>query len=195
MLICVTNRHLCSGDFLQRVKQLVQAKPYALLLREKDLATPVYEQLAHEVKAICDRCGVLLIAHQNIAIAQKLRITHVQLSMMALRSYQKTALSPVIGASVHSMVEAEDAQALGADYLIAGHVFDTDCKPGVPSRGLAFLRQICQVAVLPVFAIGGITAGKVPDIMAAGAKGCCIMSEAMTTKCPEELVRSFSFHR
>jgi len=112
--------------------------------------------------------------------------------MPALRSYQKTSLSPIIGASVHSVVEAGDAQALGADYLIAGHIFATDCKAGVPPRGLAFLRQVCQAVSVPVFAIGGITADKVPAIRAAGAKGCCIMSEAMTTQCPEELVRRFA---
>ncbi|MBP2637559.1 MAG: thiE1 [Firmicutes bacterium] len=195
MLICVTKRLLCSGDFLKHMEQLVQARPYAVLLREKDLDAVAYELLASAVKAICDRHGVLLIAHQNISIAEKLRLTHVQMSMTALRSYQKTALSPVIGASVHSVTEAEEAQELGAAYLVAGHIFDTDCKPGVPSRGLAFLRQVCRVAAVPVFAIGGITAGKVPDIMAAGAKGCCIMSAAMTTRSPEELVRSFGFHR
>lgn len=195
MLICVTNRRLCSGNFLQQVERLVQTKPHALLLREKDLTAPAYERLARQVKAICDRHGVLLIAHQNLAVVQSLKLTHMQLSMTALRSYQKTAFSPVIGASIHSVGEAEEAQALGAAYLIAGHIFDTDCKAGVPPRGLEFLRQVCQAAIVPVFAIGGIAAGKIPEIMAAGAKGCCIMSEAMTTKFPEELVRSFVWNR
>ena len=191
MLICVTNRQLCSGDFLQHLERLVQARPYALLLREKDLTVPAYEQLAREVKTICDRYNVLLIGHQHIAVALSLQLTHVQLSMAALRRYRKTALPPVIGASVHSVTEAEEAQGLGADYLIAGHIFATDCKAGVPPRGLGFLRQVCQAVTVPVFAIGGITAYKVSDIRAAGAKGCCIMSESMATTCPEELVRSF----
>lgn len=191
MLICVTNRLLCRGDFLQHLEQLAQAKPYALLLREKDLSEFAYEQVAREVKSICDRHGVLLIAHQNSSVAEKLKITHVQLSMPALRNYQKTVFSPVIGASVHSVAEAEEAQVLGASYLIAGHIFATDCKAGVPPRGLDFLQQVCKAVALPVFAIGGIAAGKVPDIIDAGAKGCCVMSEAMMTNHPEKLVGSF----
>lgn len=195
MLICVTNRRLCSGNFLQRMEQLAQAKPHALLLREKDLDVHVYEQLASQVKEICERNGVLLIVHQNIAVAEKLKLSHVQLSMPALRPYRKTKHALCIGASVHSAAEATEAQALGADYLIAGHIYATDCKPGAMPRGLDFLAQVCQAVTLPVFAIGGIGADKVQAIMAAGAKGCCIMSEAMSYRCPAELVRNFAFNR
>ncbi|TWH45724.1 thiamine phosphate synthase [Sporomusa sp. KB1] len=192
MLICVTQRKLCQENFLYRIQQLAQAKPYAVLLREKDLDLPSYERLAWKVKEICDRYGVLLILHQNSTVAEKMKLTHLQLSLPALRAYQKGGHSLLVGASVHSVAEAEEAQALGAAYIVAGHIYATDCKKEIPPRGLSFLRQVCQAVSLPVFAIGGIASNNVKEILESGAKGCCTMSEAMTCQEPAALVHEFA---
>lgn len=191
MLICVTNRKLCQDDFLHRIHQLAQARPYAVMLREKDLDLPAYERLAWKVKEICERYGVLLILHQNSTVAEKMKLTHLHLSMPALRAYKKGDNSLFVGASVHSVAEAEEAQDLGAAYIVAGHIYATDCKKGVPPRGVAFLRQICQVVNLPVFAIGGISINNAKEILETGAKGFCVMSEAMTCPDPAALVQGF----
>ena len=55
-----------------------------------------------------------------------------------------------IGVSVHAANEALEAQSLGATYLTAGHIYATDCKKGLPPRGTAFLREICQTVSIPV---------------------------------------------
>lgn len=199
MLICVTNRNLCQEDFLHRIQQLAQARPHAILLREKDLDLPDYERLARQVKEICDCYQVLLILHggkqgngaNTAAIAKKMKLTHLHLSMPALRAYQKGENPLLIGTSVHSVAEAEEAQTLGAAYVVAGHIYATDCKKGVQPRGVSFLRQVCQATTLPVFAIGGITSNNVTEILASGAKGFCVMSEAMTCKEPAALVTEF----
>lgn len=192
MLICVTNHRLCRGDFLQRIRRLAEAGPHAIMLREKDLAPPAYEELARRVKEICDNCGVRLILHQQAAVAEKLGHSHLHLSMAALRTYRQSWRPQSIGASVHTVAEAVEAQALGAAYVVAGHIYATDCKQGLAPRGLPFLRQICQAAQLPVFAIGGITAANLPEVLASGAKGCCVMSAAMTCPDPAALVRDFT---
>jgi thiamine-phosphate diphosphorylase len=192
MLICVTQRKLCQGNFLHRIDQLAQAKPYSVMLREKDLDLTAYERLAWKVKEICDRYGVLLILHQNISVAEKMKCTHIHLSMPALRTYQKGDHPLLVGASVHSVAEAQAAQALGAAYLVAGHIYATDCKKGDPPKGLAFLKQVCQAVELPVFAIGGIARNSVKEIVKSGAAGFCVMSEAMTCKDPEALVQDFA---
>lgn len=192
MLICITNRKLCKYDFLDRINELSKEKPYAIMLREKDLGLSEYEHLAVRIKQICDMNQVLLIVNQNIKVASKLRISNIHLSMSDLRTY-KNELSQfvTIGASVHSLSEAKEAQELGASYLIAGHIFSTDCKKGVPPRGLSFLKEICDCTSIPVFAIGGITDDKRKAILNTGAKGMCIMSTAMTYPNPKELINSF----
>jgi thiamine-phosphate diphosphorylase len=192
MLIFVTNRKLCKDDFLNRIHQLAKGKPHAIMLREKDKSLEEYEELAMKINNICEVHQVPLIINQNISVAANLGRRNIHLSMENLPKY-KYDLHPFlqIGASVHSVDEGKEAQDLGATYLIAGHIFSTDCKKGFPPRGLPFLKEVCDSVSIPVFAIGGITTDKIKDVTMTGAKGVCIMSEAMTCLNPEELVNHF----
>ena len=85
----------------------------------------------------------------------------------------------LVGVSVHSLEEAKEAEALGADYVTAGHIFETDCKKGLKGRGLEFLRQVSQGVSIPVYAIGGISTENMEQVREAGANGVCIMSGFM----------------
>ena len=66
-----------------------------------------------------------------------------------------------------------------AAYLTAGHIFQTDCKMGVPPRGIRFLEEICENVSIPVFAIGGVKPGNLHQVQGAKAAGACMMSEYM----------------
>jgi thiamine-phosphate pyrophosphorylase len=192
MVICVTNRKLCKDDFLTRIDLIAKGKPYAILLREKDLSTTEYERLARSVRQICLDHQVPLIISQNIDAAAEMQCPSIHLSMEGIKKYQnKIKPFPRVGVSVHSISEAEEAQRLGAAYLIAGHIFATESKKGVPPRGLSFLKEVCDSVNIPVFAIGGITKDKVKAVIDVGAKGVCVMSEAMTCSRPDELGSSF----
>ena len=77
--------------------------------------------------------------------------------------------------------EALEAEALGASYLIAGHIYATDCKKGLPARGTGFLRAVCEAADIPVYGIGGIhlDEAQIKEVLGCGAAGGCIMSGMM----------------
>jgi thiamine-phosphate pyrophosphorylase len=193
MLIYITNRRLCQEDFLERIQQLAKGKPHAIMLREKDLGLHEFKALAFQMNEICQYHDVPFIINQNISAAAELGLANIHLSMSNLRKYQRDLCSfSVIGASVHSVKEAKEAVSLGADLLIAGHIFSTDSKKGVPPRGLSFLKDVCDSVSIPVYAIGGIKRTHVKEILAAGAAGFCIMSEAMTSPHPVELAKHFS---
>ena len=81
---------------------------------------------------------------------------------------------------------------MGCTYITAGHVFDTDCKEGLPGRGLAFLKQVCESVKTPVYAIGGIDPENYKEVMAAGAAGVCVMSGAMVCEAPGRYLSAFS---
>ncbi|HWQ89871.1 MAG TPA: thiamine phosphate synthase, partial [Desulfitobacteriaceae bacterium] len=135
--------------------------------------------------------NVPLVVNSYIDVAQKLKISNIHLPL-ELFIKQRTALSIFqVGVSVHSAEEAKFAENMGANYLITGHIFPTDCKKGVPSRGLDFLKQVCDSVSIPVFAIGGITQFNFRDVSKAGAHGICIMSQLMTCENPEDVVKSF----
>ena len=77
--------------------------------------------------------------------------------------------------------EALEAEALGASYLIAGHIYATDCKKGLPARGTGFLRAVCEAADIPVYGIGGmhLDEAQIKEVLGCGAAGGCIMSGMM----------------
>ena len=77
------------------------------------------------------------------------------------------------------MEDALEAEKLGCTYLTAGHIFDTDCKRGLPGRGLDFLRTVCGAVSIPAYAIGGVTAENYSAVRQAGAAGACVMSGLM----------------
>lgn len=180
-IICVTNRQLCQGDFLRRIEMIAQQRPHGILLREKDLCEEEYTALAAQVMEICDRYGVACILHSFSGAAVRLGAERIHLPLPLLRELndRDRRRFAVIGASCHCVEEVSEAVSLGADYVIAGHIFATDCKKGLPGRGLAFLQELCASAAVPVYAIGGISPGNAGDAIAAGAAGVCVMSGLM----------------
>jgi thiamine-phosphate pyrophosphorylase len=37
-IVCITNRKLCKEEFLERIEEIAKAKPFGIILREKDLS-------------------------------------------------------------------------------------------------------------------------------------------------------------
>ena len=95
------------------------------------------------------------------------------------------------GVSIHAVEEAAALRQSHAEYLVAGHIFETACKPGLAPRGLPFLQQVCAAAAQPVYAIGGITPERVPAVLAAGAAGYCVMNALMTCPDPRALIAAY----
>lgn len=179
-LIAVTNRHLCKGDFLDRIRLLVDCRVPKILLREKDLLPEAYEELSHKVLEICRATDTKCILHNYVdaALHEKADAIHLPLQTALTEKEKLTAFSH-LGISTHSIEQVRKAEDIGAAYVTYGHVFATDCKEGVPPRGLASLAEITAQTELPVYAIGGIHIENVRSALAAGAKGVCIMSTAM----------------
>lgn len=192
MIFCVTNRHLCEDDFFLRFKKICSGLPNTIILREKDLKLDEYENFAQKCLKFAIKYKIPLIVHKNIEIALKLKIFEIHLSLAILKKNQYFLRNfKTIGVSIHNLDEALEAQKLGATYLVAGHIFETDCKKNIPARGIDFLKNICDKIDIPVFGIGGISLDKVHLVKEAGAKGICIMSEFMTTQNPAEKIKLF----
>ena len=189
-LICITNRKLCSNNFSDQIEMIASAHPKAIVLREKDLSEKEYEQLARQVMQICQKHGTQCILHSfsNVAIALGAAAVHMPLPLLQKMTLQEKSHFQIIGASCHSLEEAKEAQDLGCTYITAGHIFLTDCKKGLPGRGLPFLEEICKTVRIPVYAIGGISSQNIESVRKTGAAGACIMSGFMRCKTVEEIM-------
>lgn len=177
-IICVTNRKLCAGDFIARLSEISRGGADYVILREKDLSEAEYAELAERAFAAC---GERLVLHGTGALPLLRRLPRVHLPLAVLENNQALRReAELLGVSVHSPEEAKRAETLGADYVTAGHVFATDCKRGVPGRGLDFLKATAASVRIPVYAIGGISAQNVAAVRGAGAAGACVMSGLMS---------------
>lgn len=189
-LICITNRKLCSNNLLDQIEMIASAHPKAIVLREKDLSEKEYEQLARQVMQICQKHGTQCILHSfsNVATTLGATAVHMPLPLLQKMTPQEKSHFQIIGASCHSLEEAKEAQNLGCTYITAGHIFLTDCKKGLPGRGLPFLEEICKTVRIPVYAIGGISSQNMESVRKTGAAGACIMSGFMRCKTVEEIM-------
>ena len=179
-IICVTNRKLCAGDFFARLAEICEGGADYVILREKDLNAEEYAKLAERAFAAC---GERLVLHGTGALPLLRRLPRIHLPLAVLENNPALRREAVLlGVSVHSPEEAKRAEALGADYVTAGHVFATDCKRGIPGRGLDFLKAAAASVRIPVYAIGGISAQNVAAVLGARAAGACVMSGLMS--CP-----------
>ena len=148
-LIAVTDAASCPRSLVEQVERIAACayKPQQLLLRAKELTPQDYVKLAREVLPLCQKHSIELIIHTHWQIALELGIQRVHLPLPKLSQLPVAARrSLVISSSVHSVAEAQRALAEGAQTLVAGHIYSTSCKAGLPPRGLEFLKQIHEVA-------------------------------------------------
>ena len=183
--VAVTNRRLCESSLGEQIARLANEKvhrPDLLILREKALPENEYEALAREVLSLCEDLNLRCILHTYVETARRLRVDGIHLPFSLWRKHlEELSDFSFLGVSVHSVEEARFAQEHGVSYLTAGHIFATDCKKGAPPRGLNFLKEVCESVYVPVYAIGGITPQRIPEIVQGcpSIAGVCMMSYYM----------------
>ena len=192
-IFCITNRKLCREDFFARISKIAAARPAAVILREKDLSEKEYKELAKKVLKICREQKTVCILHSFPETALELGCgsLHLPLPVLMEMNDSQRQKFPVLGASCHSVEDAVLAERLGCTYITAGHIFDTDCKKGLPGRGLEFLKNVCAGVSIPVYAIGGIAPVHIRQVKRAGAAGACVMSGLMICEDPEDYLQEF----
>ena len=194
----ISNRKLCENENLEKqIKKIFSAyekkiilknfEIVALTLREKDLDKNEYLNLVEKIYPICKKYGIDLILHQNydLNLDKKYNIEGIHLSYEIFKSLNKNIREKLIkkykriGVSIHSLEEAKDVENLGATYVVAGHIFETDCKKGLEPRGLNFIKELSSILTIPIFAIGGINEENSNLVLNSGAFGVCMMSSLM----------------
>ena len=179
MIYVVTNRHLIGTHPMENiVENSIISGASRIILREKDLCNESLYEMAVRIKKITDAHDIPLIINGNMEVALKVGAYgfHTGYNGLIKSSHN---IPMKLGVSIHSIEEAILAEQKGADYILAGNIFETSCKPGLRGRGLDFIKNICSKVSIPVIGIGGINIDNASDIINAGASGVAIMSLAM----------------
>lgn len=179
--ICVTNRFQSRLPLIDQIDIINNIyKPDCIILREKDLSKKEYLILAEKIIRKCKKINIELSLHTFIDVARILNHRKIHLTFSDFKNNIKMLDDfDLIGVSIHSVDEAVWANENGASYIIAGHIFSTDCKKNLDPRGTEFLSKILANVQIPTYAIGGITLDNISIIKELGVNGACMMSEYM----------------
>ena len=189
-LYLVTDRSVARRPLPVVVEECLGAGLKAVQLREKDLAARDLLAVATSLRESTRVHGARLLVNDRADVAlacgaDGVQRTHDSLPVGALR-----AISPppfLIGASVHSVAQAREAEAEGADFLVFGPVHDTPSKRGYgPPQGLSALSLVTAAVDKPVLAVGGVTPERVAAILGAGAAGVAVISAILAADRSEE---------
>jgi len=152
----------------------------AVQLREKDLPTRELLSLARLMRERTARAGAPLLINDRLDLCWAVGADGVHLRRDGLPTPVARRLlggGKLIGVSVHSVEEAAQAERDGADFVLFGPVYETPSKREYgPPQGVDALAAVVRRLRLPVFAVGGVTAERVPALIRAGARGVGVIS-------------------
>jgi len=145
----------------------------AIHVRSQLLDTPTLYSLTLALLELHDQTSCWCIVNDRVDIALACGVQGVQLTHKSILVPDVQRIAPAlrIGASVHSPDEARDAEKAGADWCVAGHVFESETHPGEPRRERSFIPDVVAAVSLPVIAIGGIRPEHVRSLVHRGAHG------------------------
>ena len=194
-LYLVTNRYQDSLErFLEKVETACRSGVTIVQLREKNLTTNQYYQLAKQVKKITDAYQVPLIIDDRLDVclavdAAGLHIGDDELPVSVAR--QVLGPEKILGVTAKTVKRALEAEEGGADYLGTGAIFPTTTKENAPITLISTLKTICQTVAIPVVAIGGLTSENIDQLAATGIAGVAVVRDLMQAEDIEAKTQAF----
>ena len=194
-LYLVTNRYQDSLEsFLEKLETACRSGVTIVQLREKNLTTNQYYQLAKKVKEITDAYQVPLIIDDRLDIclavdAAGLHIGDDELPVSVAR--QVLGPEKILGVTAKTVKRALEAEEGGADYLGTGAIFPTTTKENAPITLISTLKTICQRVAIPVVAIGGLTSENIDQLIGTGIAGVAVVRDLMQAEDIEAKTQAF----
>lgn len=189
-LYLVTDRFLSGGRSLEEIAANGIAGGVGIVqLREKDLGTRDFIELAFAVREVVRRFGVPLVVNDRVDVALACGADGVHLGQEDMECrLARRILGPdaIVGVSVINLDEALRAEAEGADYLGVGPLFPTATKPDAPPPiGLSCLADMRAAVRIPLVGIGGIKGDNAGEVIRSGADGIAVVSAIVSAPDPE----------
>ena len=194
-LYLVTNRYQDSLEsFLEKIETACRSGVTIVQLREKNLTTNQYYQLAKQVKEITDTYQVPLIIDDRLDVclavdAAGLHIGDDELPVSVAR--QVLGPEKILGVTAKTVKRALEAEEGGADYLGTGAIFPTTTKENAPITLISTLKTICQKVAIPVVAIGGLTSENIDQLAETDIAGVAVVRDLMQAEDIEEKTQAF----
>ena len=194
-LYLVTNRYQDSlQSFLEKIETACRSGVTIIQLREKNLTTNQYYQLAKQVKEITDAYQLPLIIDDRLDVCLAVDAAGLHIGDDELPvSVARKVLGPekILGVTAKTVKRALEAEEGGADYLGTGAIFPTTTKENAPITLISTLKTICQRVAIPVVAIGGLTSENIDQLIGTGIAGVAVVRDLMQAEDIEAKTQAF----
>lgn len=156
-------------------------------LRAKGIPLETIAAAARKIIPLCKAAGVPFILNDHPEMAVELGADGVHIGQDDGSIYDVRSRIPdgmIIGRSTHSLAQAKQALADGADYIGFGPLFPTPTKAGRPAIGLGDISDMEREvgSKIPAFCIGGIKPDNLGEVLAAGARRCVVVSHLLLAR-------------
>jgi thiamine-phosphate pyrophosphorylase len=191
-LYCITTPPAEGQTYQAQVEAALQGGADMVQLRDKSMGARGLIALCRDLQALCDKTGALFILNDRVDVALAADVDGVHVGQEDLTVHDARRVlghRKLIGASSHSLPQALQAQADGADYVSCGPVYATPTKPDYGPVGLDLVKQYRKVLRVPFVAIGGIDASNVEDVIKAGADRVAVVRAVSAAPDPSAAAR------
>ncbi|AZP04486.1 thiamine phosphate synthase [Jeotgalibaca ciconiae] len=179
-LYVITNQQAMSSETVEEsVKQAILGGCTIVQLREKELSSGDFYDVAVRVRKVTSELGVPFIINDRVDIALSADADGVHVGQSDLPAdvvRQLIGPEKIMGVSASNLEEALTAVEMGADYLGVGAIFPTNTKNDAQYTSLEELQEICEAVPIPVVAIGGIDKKTIPALQNIPIKGIAVVS-------------------
>lgn len=175
-MFLITNRKLVNRKrYFNTIEEAGKYGVKNIILREKDLSTEELIEVYIKIRDLVPE-ETNIIINSNIEAARILKEKFIHLSFNDFKRNLEEVKSLEVGVSVHSILEAIEADRLGASYILVSPIFETQCKKDVTPKGINFIKEINEKVNCKVIALGGINEHNFKEVLGAGAGDFACMS-------------------
>ena len=192
-LMLVTDRQRTRGrDLATVVAAAVQGGVGIVQIRENDLHDEALTALVRRIGQAAAGATIVVNERTDVALDSGAGL-HLPAAASLPRDRSGQPRVPSFGRSAHDEQEARRAADEGASYIVLGTIFPTPSKPGHPGSGTDLVQRVSrEVHPIPVFAIGGIRLGLVPQVIHAGAHGVAVCGAILSAADPRRAAEAMT---
>jgi len=192
LYVIIDTQILGLKNVISAASKAIRGGAKVIQLRDKQHSKGEVLIAAREVRGLCCKSNALFIVNDylDIALASDADGIHIGYNDLPLSVVRKELLiDKIVGLSTHTLVQAQEAEAEGADYIAVGSIFSSPTKVNAAVVGLEYLRQVRKAVSIPIVAIGGVNKENIGKVMAAGADSAAVISAVLTQKDIESATR------
>jgi thiazole tautomerase (transcriptional regulator TenI) len=171
-------------ELTSRLTMIHQDVDYIHIREKKKSASDIMLLVENLLKQDVPREKLVINDRLDVALLHKIPNVHLPGHSFSIQQVKAFDSKLRIGRSVHSLEEALLCEQAGADYLLFGHIFETNSKATLEPRGVEQLEEICRNIRIPVIAIGGIIPETIAKVSKTKVHGVAVMSYVMASKDP-----------